>query len=155
MDEANEKSHPMQTHTELLSALLSNPDSLSKLSAILSKFTSEENGTVSPPKSNLDKIMDNAQDNHDQNIDDIENISPTEPTKSTIDSSMDFSKIITILSTISHPQKPQNNRQIALLLAIKPYLSARRKDLIDSFIQITNFSEIFKNFSQKGGSDVL
>lgn len=155
MDEANEKSHPMQTHTELLSALLSNPDSLSKLSAILSKFTSGENGAVSPPRSNLDKNADNEQDNYDGNANDIENISPTEPTKSTIDSSMDFSKIITILSTISHPQKPQNNRQIALLLAIKPYLSTRRKDLIDSFIQITNFSEIFKNFSQKGGSDVL
>ena len=155
MDEANEKSHPMQTHTELLSALLSNPDSLSKLSAILSKFTSGENSAVPPPQSNLERNVDNEQDNHDENTNDIENVSPTEPTKSTINPSLDFSKIIPILSTISHPQKPQNNRQIALLLAIKPYLSTRRKDLIDSFIQITNFSEIFKNFSQKGGSDVL
>ncbi len=155
MSEANENLSPAPDLSGVLSSLLSNPGALSKLSGILSKFTAETDGNNSPLDSNLTKDINTRDALDDKNQTDKDDLLPTEAASSNPDTSLDFSKIASIFSSINLPKTSKNNKEIALLLAIKPYLSPRRKDLIDSFIQITNFSEIFKSINHKGGSDVL
>ncbi|MBO5715901.1 MAG: hypothetical protein J6S23_05865 [Clostridia bacterium] len=154
MSESTEKTSETANPTQLISALLSNPETLSKLSGILSKFTTGENITNSPPQNTLEANVDNKGADNNEIINANSDISPTEPISSNSNSNIDFSKIAPIFSMLNAPSKAKNNRQIALLLAIKPYLSPRRKELIDSFIKITNFSEILKNINQQGDSDV-
>jgi hypothetical protein len=155
MNENDEKTGSTTNPTDIISAILSNPETISKLSGILSKFTSSENSTDPPPEDifSSNNTINNAINNDSSAT--INVISPTEAPPNELNSGIDFSKIAPVLSMLKPPSNAKNNPQIALLLAIKPYLSSRRKELIDSFIQITNFSEIFKNFSQKEGSDVL
>lgn len=155
MNENDEKTGSTSSPSELLSAILSNPETISKLSGILSKFASNENSINPPLEDNFlsNDAIYNA--NNSESFNSNSTNSPTEESPNNSNSGMDFSKIAPIFSMLKAPPNAKNNRQIALLLAIKPYLSSRRKELIDSFIQITNFSEIFKNFTQKGDSDVL
>ena len=155
MNENDEKTGSATNPTDIISAILSNPETISKLSGILSKFTSSENSTNPPPEYDFssNNIINSVNNNDDCST--INTNSPTEEQSSNSNSGMDFSKIASIFSMLKVPPNAKNNQQIALLLAIKPYLSSRRKELIDSFIQITNFTEIFKNFTQKGDSDVL
>ena len=155
MNENDEKTGSATSPTDIISAILSNPETVSKLSGILSKFASNENSISPPLEDNF--LSNNATStvSNDENFTTSSTNSPTEEQSSNSISGIDFSKIASIFSMLKAPPNAKNNRQIALLLAIKPYLSSRRKELIDSFIQITNFSEIFKNFTQKGDSDVL
>ena len=155
MNENDEKTGSAPNPTDIISALLSNPETVSKLSGILSKFTSSENVTNPPPEDIFSSNNTANSTNNNVSTTTINSDSPTESISNDLNLGIDFSKIAPIFSMLKAPSNAKNNRQIALLLAIKPYLSSRRKELIDSFIQITNFSEIFKNFSQKGGSDVL
>ena len=155
MNENDEKTGSSTNPTDIISAILSNPETISKLSGILSKFTSSENSTNPPPSSALELNTDTKSPNNSEFIDSNEDASPTVQTPNNSNSSLDFTKIAPLFSMLKVPPNAKNNQQIALLLAIKPYLSSRRKELIDSFIQITKFSEIFKNFTQKGDSDVL
>ena len=155
MNENDEKAGYTTNPTDILSTLLSNPEAISKLSGILSKFAPSENSINPPPEDNFSSNNATYSTNRNETSTTSSTNSPTEAPPNDLSSGMDFSKITPIFSMLKVPPNAKNNRQIALLLAIKPYLSSRRKELIDSFIQITNFSEIFKNLSQKGGSDVL
>lgn len=155
MSENTESTSPQFDISSLVSTLLSNPDTISKLGDILSKFAPNENGANSPLNSNFDN-ENNKNDESFENLASNDAISsPTEQETSNPNLNLDFSKISSILSGIALPQKHKINNQIALLLAIKPYLSPRRKELIDSFIKISNFGEIFKSINQQGGTNVL
>ena len=48
--------------TDLLSALLSNPDAMSKIGSIISKFTDSANGNNSPPNQENANIFDNSKE---------------------------------------------------------------------------------------------
>ena len=155
MSENTESTSPQFDISSLVSTLLSNPDTISKLGDILSKFTPNENGANSPLNSNFDN-ENNKNDESFENLASNDAISsPTEQETSNPNLNLDFSKISSFLSGIALPQKHKINNQITLLLAIKPYLSPRRKELIDSFIKISNFGEIFKSINQQGGTNVL
>ena len=155
MSEVNENLNSAPDLSGVLSTLLSSPETLSKLSGILSKFTAEANGDSSPLDSGLSNNVGADDTPEDENQAVVNSSLPTKAASATPDSSVDFSKIASLFSSINLPQKSKNSKEIALLLAIKPYLSPRRKELIDGFIKLSSFSEIFKNFSPKGESDVL
>ncbi len=139
----------------LFSTLLSNLETLSKISGILSKYKSEEIENNSPPDVQNDKETEETVAEVDTNDADLPKESPTEQVFKNNENAFDFSKIASLFGGGIDSKKSQNKEQIALLLAIKPYLSPRRNELIDSFIKITNFSEILKNINQQGDSDVL
>lgn len=155
MSEASQNSNPSPEIAGLLSSLLSNPEALSKISGILSKYTSEENSN-NPPQS-TQNIEDLARTRTESDANGIENPteSPTEQVFKNSENTFDFSKIASLFGGEFYAKKSQNKEQIALLLAIRPYLSPRRKELIDTFIKFSRFGVILNKFNQNGGQNVL
>ena len=133
--------------TGLISSLLSSPESLSKLSGIISKYTNSENGVNSPPSEHLGEFVDD-NDTTNANINaEPPTSSPTEENSSNAGNRLDLSKIASIFSSNSSGKSQKNKEQTALLLAIRPYLSPRRQELIDSFIKISQLGEILQKFN--------
>ena len=155
MSEANSNSSPSPDIISLLSKLASNPETLSKINGIISKHAKEQSDTNPPPNNDLNG---NSSINNTESADktnDIDDSSTTSQINKSDENSFDFTKIISILGEKFASQKHHGKEQTNLLLAIRPYLSPRRQELIDSFIKLTQMSEIFKKFSQNGGTDVL
>ncbi len=90
--------------TDILSGLLSNPEMLAKLPAMIE--------TVKPL---------------------LQNLSPqaSEKTEKKEEESV-------------HSKKRENDRRVALLLALKPYLSQSRCDAIDYIVKISGITEMFR-----------
>jgi hypothetical protein len=127
--------------------LLSNPEALSKMSEILSKITSSENGSSSPP----DPVnSDNIQESPDEKANITENSEGKSPTFQNFDTGAILSKmpdILSKLSTLKSEDSIATKQQINLLLAIRPYLSPHRKELIDTFVKMNKLGAIFKNLT--------
>ena len=136
--------------SSLVSGLLSNPEALSKISNIISKLSENENSSNSPPSSN---IPINNQEITEISEQEAPFDKDSSPTFQNFDINTILSKAPDILSKLSST-KIENSiadkHQIALLLAIRPYLSERRKELIDTFIKMNKFSSILMNLSKKG-----
>ncbi len=130
-----------------LFSFLSNPDAIGKLSGILSKYTNASDSTNSPQGEDFSKENDTSDTQSNENIAVSSTSSPTNKNSSNLNLGLDFSKIASILGGNS-PEKAQKNKdQITLLLAIRPYLSPRRQELIDSFIKINHIGEILNKIS--------
>lgn len=150
MDENSAGNNPSTDISSLFSGLLSNPEALSKISNIISKIGANENGDNSPPNPDVSTNSQDFSENSDPEVPPTEDSSPT---FQNFDISTILSKAPDILSKLSNI-KTENSiadkHQIALLLAIRPYLSERRKELIDTFIKMNKFSSIFMSLSKKG-----
>lgn len=135
----------------LLSSLISNPEILTKMGSIISNLNNTQNSNNSPLDSNNQGSNGDFEENNGNNSSTINNISPTfqDFNLETI-----LSKMPGILSEISS-SKDENSlvtkQQITLLLAIRPYLSERRKELIDTFIKMNKLGAIFQKFNAKEG----
>ena len=116
MSEANENLSPAPDLSAVLSTLISNPDTLSRLSGILSKISSEASDDDSPPESDLASNVGTNQIAKDENKTIIDNSLPTQATSINPDSSVDFSKIASLFSSINLPQKSKNTKEIVLSL---------------------------------------
>ena len=133
--------------SSLLVNLLSNPETLSKMSNIISSLSANQNVINSPPNNNN-------EEDKEEITEDIKNTAPdneaSSPTFQNLDTANILSKMPEILSKISSVKTEDSiatKQQIALLFAIKPYLSEHRKELINTFIKINRLSSIFKNLT--------
>ena len=130
--------------SSILTSLLSNPDAISKMGDTISKYTKSD--TSPPINDNSDILSENT--NNIKNISEkSESASPTSPPQAEEANSLKFPEFLSILSSKNSASNPSTKNQTALLLAIKPYLSPRRQELIESFIKICQFSEILKKIT--------
>ena len=155
MSEANSNSSSETNISDIISNLLSNPESLSKISEIVSKYTSNENGSNSPLETKISEESKDTIDDINANNSNSHNSSPTKQFFNNTDFPFDFSKIASFFGGGNGAQKSQNKEQIALLLAIRPYLSPRRKELIDSFVKFSRLGAFLSTINENGGQNVL
>jgi len=122
-----------------LSTLLSNPDALSKISQIISRHLPAENRDDPPLTNELLIKNSNETQSKTRNDTHYDNSSPTVSKEKSEENTAD-------IPDESKSQRPCESDQLALLLAIRPYLSPRRKEMIDGFIRLSKMGSIFKNF---------
>ena len=131
----------------LISGILSNPDTLSKMTDIISKLGLNTSGANSPLE--VQKINENTNNEVNPSEEDVL-LSANSTTSNNFEANNIISKMPDILSKISSI-KGENSiidkKQIALLLAIRPYLSEHRKELIDTFIKMDKIGAVFKNLT--------
>ena len=122
-----------------LGSILSNPDTMSKIGNIISKHTGSEIRDSSPQSRSFSG--DSVQDSNGigEFVNKSEKLSPTHKSEEINESAPDF-------SSKSDEEQVNFHDQIALLLAIKPYLSPKRRNTIDTFIRFTKMGNLFKNF---------
>lgn len=134
----------------LLLSLLSDPSSLSKIEGVLERHgisSSQSNGENSP----LDnEIQDNSANIGEKSSKERD----TSPTFKKDDIGELSGAIPGILSLLPKNLPCADPRQTALLLAIKPYLSQKRAELIDGFLKLERIGSLLKNLSA-GGNNVL
>lgn len=130
--------------SSLLTSLLSNPDALSKMGDTIAKYTAGDN---SPPSNNNSDNIESIATTSNNNLDKSESKSPTFLQSENNSMATKLPELLSLLSSKNSSNNPAAKQQIALLLAIKPYLSNRRQELIDSFIKISQFSEILKKIT--------
>lgn len=147
MDEEIEKNNSTDNVPSLIQSIISNPEAISKIKDIISKIDLSAIGNNPPLTNDFSEIN---QDNQQIN----ENIAPdnsnSSPTFKNFEANDLLSKMPQILSKLSS-HKEENSiatkEQIALLLAIRPYLSEHRKELIDTFIKMNRLGSIFKTLT--------
>lgn len=131
----------------LLGSLLSNPEAFSKMSNILSNLTSSTN-SINPPQSNDNNgVNEELADNIENNTTNSKEYSPTFQNQDVTNILPKIPEILSKISSAKAEDSVATKQQIALLLAIKPYLSEHRKELIDTFIKMNKFGAIFKNLT--------
>ncbi len=133
----------------LLGTLLSNPDMITRMGEIISRYTSTESSNDRDENAQSPHISDHI----DNNSADIESSFPTSAPMSDT-SAADLSAI---LPTIVHAlgkggsglgdENASNKEQTALLLAIRPYLSENRRELIDAFLKMNKLGELIKKLA--------
>jgi hypothetical protein len=132
-----------------LSALLSSPEIMEKFTSVISQL---KNGGdfANPPPSNNNSTATN--DNSTTEEHNFSNISAESPTFDTIDPSSilaNIPKVLSLLSDDKHSSSFLDPNQKALLNALRPYLSEKRRELIDLFIKMDRFGSIFKAISKE------
>ena len=147
MSESSHENNNLKDLSTLFSSLVSNPEIMSTMGNIISNLSANQNDVTPPLNDNFQGNNENSNENNENNIVNNEENSPT---FQNFDPSDILSKIPNILSNFSST-KAENSiatkQQIALLLAIRPYLSERRKELIDTFIKMSKLGAIFKNLT--------
>ena len=145
MNENAEENRGGEGLSTLLGGLLSNPEAMNKITSILSNVNLSNTSTNSPPNNELSTNNDNSDDDtEDKKGNDEESFT----TFQNIDTEKILSKIPQILSQISSNKCEESlatKQQIALLLAVRPYLSSNRRELIDTFVKMSRLGAIFKN----------
>jgi hypothetical protein len=155
MSEDMEQNTNSKDLASIVSGLISNPNIISKINNILDNIDTASNSNNSPPNDNISSNEEEIE-NDNSNI----HVNPNDysPTFQNLDMGNFISKIPDILSKLSSASNENSiatKQQINLLLAVRPYLSERRKELIDSFIKINKFSSIFMSLGKEGEKNVL
>ena len=147
MSENTEENMSTPDLSSLVGGLLSNPETISKLASILSNLNFNNIDNTPPPDNNISQDSENISDNQSNNQDNNEGSSPT---FQNADANKILTKIPQIMSQISANKCEESiatKQQIALLSAVRPYLSDHRKELIDTFIKMNRLGAIFKNLT--------
>jgi hypothetical protein len=155
MSEGMEQNTNSKDLASIVSGLISNPNIISKINNILDNIDTASNSNNSPPSNN---ISSNEEESENDNSNIHVNPNDNSPTFQNLDMGNFISKIPDIfskLSSASNENSIATKQQINLLLAVRPYLSERRKELIDSFIKINKFSSIFMSLGKEGEKNVL
>ena len=155
MSEDMEQNTNSKDLASIVSGLISNPNIISKINNILDNIDTASNSNNSPPSNN---ISSNEKESENDNSNIHVNPNDYSPTFQNLDIGNFISKIPDILSKLSSASNENSivtKQQINLLLAVRPYLSERRKELIDSFIKINKFSSIFMSLGKEGEKNVL
>lgn len=147
MSESTTENRNSMDFSSLVGGIISNPDALSKMTDIISKLGLNASGANSP----LEAEKANKSTNDEVNSSEKDVLSSTNSsTSNNFEANNIISKMPDILSKISSI-KGENSiidkKQIALLLAIRPYLSEHRKELIDTFIKMDKIGAVFKNLT--------
>ena len=142
MDEEKKNDIPEVSSGEGLLSLLSSPDAMSKMAGALSRLGILDGEEQSEEKSADEGSVPTASDTRD-------------PLSSLLSNPEILSKIPTILSALgassdkgsatppSHKDKGKD-RRIALLLALRPYLSPHRREIVDYLVKMNKLGELFK-----------
>lgn len=135
---------------ELLGVLLSNPSALSKIDEILKKhgIAQNQNDGINSPQN---EIFEADSPQSGENSPNNQDSSPTFSNNKSREPSTTPSGILSLLPKNLPSADP---RQTALLLAIKPYLSPKRAELIDGFLKFERLGSLLKNLNL-GGANVL
>ena len=147
MEEKQEKSGSTFDVSSLIGTLISNPDSLSKMSEILAKATSSMQSGESPPSEEFSANSEADKTTNDNFTQNSENSTPTFQNSDAGEIISKLPHILSKLSSVKAEDSIATKQQIALLLAIRPYLSDHRKELIDTFIKMNYLGAIFKNLA--------
>lgn len=147
MSENSEKDTQNPNLSSLITNLISNPEMISKMGDILSKIEINNNQGISPQEaSNNNNCVNNSPQSPSINTENV----ISSPTLQSQDVGNILLKLPEFLSKISSSKSEDSvatKQQIALLLAIRPYLSDHRKELIDTFIKMNRLGSIFKNLT--------
>ena len=147
MSESIQETNYPSDLSSLLGTLLSSPDTLSKMSNIISNLTSNANSNNSPPNENNSLDKEESESNSKDNTQNIENLSPTFQNSGTENILSKMPEILSKITSTKAENSLATKQQIALLLAIRPYLSDHRKELIDTFIKMNQLGSIFKSLT--------
>ena len=147
MSESSSVKEPSSDLSTLLSSLLSSPDALSKISEIIDRHTNSQNRDIPPQDNDLSVDNDNNIQIADSNTSISKDISPTSQNQEKESPSENPLGFLSLLSSEKLGSLSLKKEQINLLLAVRPYLSEHRRELIDGFIKFSKIAGIFKNFS--------
>ena len=132
-----------------LSELLSSPEIIGKLTSVISQLSSSGNFHIPPLDTDNKPTLNDTPTTSDHISD---NTSDNISTSETNDISSILSKIPNIISLFSDNKQGStilDSNQKALLNALRPYLSERRRELIDLFIKMDRFGSIFKTIAKE------
>ncbi len=133
--------------SSLVGSLISNPEALSKISGIISNATSGHQEDNSPHSPEIKNSIEESSPHFAENSPNNEESSPTFQNSNSNDILLKLPEILSKLSSGKAENSIATKQQIALLLAIRPYLSEHRKELIDTFIKMNRLGAIFKNLT--------
>ncbi len=150
----NEESTVGANASQALGTLLQDPDSMSKIGSILSKYIGEENESNSPPSAENESKESAPPPVSASESENSGNITPTLQSSAPPDILAELPRLMSLFSPSKSEVSAAEKQQINLLLAIKPYLSEHRRELIDGYIKMSQFGEIFKKLIQ-GDKNVL
>lgn len=131
----------------LLSSLLSDTETLSRLTSVLGMLGNLGIGSSSPQGGENAAEIGVEQSQNAENTVEDDASSPTLKIEDGLGISQKLPDILSLLSSQKPRESAVDDRRIALLLAIKPYLSPRRGELIDSFIQLNRLGGILRSLS--------
>ena len=144
MSENAQENSTSQNAINVLSSILSSPNSISKMRDIISKYTNDENRDSSPQENELSSTFSKSTSETEDLNNNISDKSPTEENKESSDSSHSSPlDIMSIFQYMSNGKNDNNDKHTALLLAVRPYLSKRRQELLDTLISIGKIGKIF------------
>ena len=127
----------------VLSSILSNPDALSKMSEIIAKHTNKENRDNSPPSEDIRDEIPDSSSNFEENAGGVQKDSTTSQIEKKQENTSNSRDILSLFSSLGDNKDHSNDKQTALLLAIRPYLSTRRQELLDTMMRMGKISKIF------------
>ena len=139
MDEQKNISAPSDTQTSL-SSLLSDPDALRRMSDAIGRlgiFDGAENESEQSPSADAQGSAEKEE-------------GALSPLSSILSDPQIMSKIPSVLSLIgslgeSPAHKKSPDKREALLIALRPYLSDRRRTMVDYLIKMNKISDLLKN----------
>ena len=147
MSENHEEKQIDTDPKSLLDSLLSNPDAMQKISEIIKSHSKAEIRDGSPLKENMEGFFNSTHSNTESNFDVSEESSPTSQNSHFENFTSKTPEILSLFTSKEGGNSDNLQRQIALLRAIKPYLSEHRQALIDGFIRLEHLGEIFKKLT--------
>lgn len=147
MSEGIEEIRSSSDLSTILASALSNPELLSKMGEMLSRATQSTIGNDSPPNKEISENAERHTGNLSNDIANSEEPSPTFQNSINPDITKLLPEILSLLSSQKAEISTENKQQTALLLAIRPYLSERRRELIDSFIRFDRISSALRKLT--------
>jgi hypothetical protein len=133
--------------SSLLGSLISNPEALSKIGEIISNATSTREGDNPPHSIKIESNLEDSSSQMEETSTINKGVSPTFQNPNSNDILLKLPQTLSKLSSEKGKNSIATKQQIALLLAIRPYLSEHRKELIDTFIKMNRLGAIFKNLT--------
>lgn len=126
-----------QEALSLVSTLLNDPATVARLMRVLSASGGNASGGA-------EKSEDVAVGSDEETVESTEKATPSAEMADTL------GKLSEVISTIASPKAGGGGKHTALLLAIKPYLSQRRGELIDDIIRLSSLGDLLGGLGEGG-----
>ena len=146
MSESTSQSPDVAT---LLASMMSSPESLSKIGEIISKHTNREEWDSAPQVMGESTTSVGNDGEFNRSSTTFEDNRPTDQNSKNESQGDNPLNFLSFFASEKFTSLALKDEQIALLLAMRPYLSKHRRELIDGFIKLQKIAGIFKNLSQE------
>ena len=147
MSESLSKEQEQPDLADLLSSMLNNPDSMPKISEIIERHIPNQNRDNPPQQDDILTNSTNSITNSSDISSEIKDAFPTEQNNKNQEEHENPLGFLSLFSREKLGSLALKNEQIALLSAIRPYLSDHRKEVVDNFIRLGKLAQIFNNLS--------